>query len=208
MIKLRFHRCLRKQDLRMLQRIVFTNNEDRASNRELLYGGYRRKFHSKRNKSQSTPGARWRSLAVWWLAALLGGTATVASGADDPGVRAVQQLQLQRQQQQDALQLRMQQQQRGTQEPSAIAPQQARQQLEVDQQQRQQELHFRQAMEPVTVQPSDDAGTRRAKAQLEEERARDQGQRQLLRFESEAQRRSEQMRGEKSRGEIGPAQPE
>ena len=170
--------------------------------------GYRRKFYSKRKKSQLALGGRWRSLAAWWLVALLGGTAEVALGADDPGARAVQRLQLQRQQQQDALQLRMEQQQRSAREPSAAAPQQARRQLEVDQQQRQQELHFQQGVEPATVQPSDDPGTRRAKAQLEAERAREQGQRQLLRFESEAQSRLEQARSEKPRGEIVPAQPE
>jgi hypothetical protein len=192
----------------MLQGIVFIKSNYRASDQKRLSGGYRCKFHSKSKKSHSAFGGGWRPLAAWWLVALLGGTAADALGADDAGARAVQQLQLQRQQQQDALQLRMQQQQRSAQEPSAAAPQQARQQLEVDQRQRQQELHFRQDMEPATVQPSDDAGTRRAKAQLEEERARDQGQRQLLHFDSETQRRSEQMRGEKSRGEIGPAQPE
>lgn len=152
---------------------------------------------------------RWRRLrAAWGLALYFGGAASVALSADDPGARALQQLQLQRQQQQDAVQLRMQQQQRGVQESPAAIPQQAHRKLDADQQQRQQELHYRQEMEPATGHAGDDAGTRRAKVQLEEDRAREQGRRQLLRFESEAQRRSDQAHREKSRGEIGPAPPE
>jgi hypothetical protein len=146
--------------------------------------------------------------SVWWLAVILSGAAA-ALGADDPGTRALQQNQLQRQQQQDALQLRMQQQQGSVQYPPADArQQQAIRQLEADQQQRQQELHYRQGIEPSTAQPSDDAGTRRAKAQLEQDRANEQGQRQLLRYDSEAQQRAEQVRRQKSRGEIGPSQPD
>ena len=168
------------------------------------------KFHSKGRKSQSAYCVLLqRAPAAGWLAVALSGMAPAALGADDPGARALQQHQLQRQQQQDALQLRMQQHQRRLHNPPADArQQQALGQMEADQQQRQQELQYRQGIEPATAQPSDDAGTRHAKAQLEEERAREQSQRQLLRFESEAQRRVEQARREKSRGEIIPAQQE
>ena len=168
------------------------------------------KFHSKGRKSQSAYCVLLqRAPAAGWLAVALSGMAPAVLGADDPGARALQQHQLQRQQQQDALQLRMQQHQRRLHNPPADArQQQALGQMEADQQQRQQELQYRQGIEPATAQPSDDAGTRHAKAQLEEERAREQSQRQLLRFESEAQRRVEQARREKSRGEIIPAQQE
>ena len=168
------------------------------------------KFHSKGRKSQSAYCVLLqRAPAAGWLAVALSGMAPAVLGADDPGARALQQLQLQRQQQQDALQLRMQQHQRRLHNPPADArQQQALGQMEADQQQRQQELHYRQGIEPATAQPSDDAGTRHAKAQLEEERAREQSQRQLLRFESEAKLRVEQARREKSRGEIIPAQQE
>jgi len=130
-----------------------------------------------------------------------------AAGADDPGERALQQHQLQRQQQHDALQLRMQQQQRATQSPRADArQQQAEKQLEIDQQQRQQQLHDRQGIEPSTAQPSDDEGTRRAKAQMEVQEAGQQGQRQLRRFDHESQQQTEQRRKVESRGEGTPVQ--
>ena len=120
---------------------------------------------------------------IGWIA-----LATAAWGADDPGARALQQHQLQRQQQQDALQLRMQQQQRSVQEPPAGAKQQqALDPLQINQRQQQQELHYRQGMEPTGAQPSDDEGTRGAKAQMELQKAQQQSQQQLRRFESELQ---------------------
>jgi len=120
---------------------------------------------------------------IGWIA-----LATAAWGADDPGARALQQHQLQRQQQQDALQLRMQQQQRSVQEPPAGAKQQqALDLLQINQRQQQQELHYRQGMEPTGAQPSDDEGTRGAKAQMELQKAQQQSQQQLRRFESELQ---------------------
>ena len=119
------------------------------------------------------------------MAVTLSGAAA-ALGADDPGTQALQQHQLQRQQQQDALQLRMQQQQGSVQNPPANArQQQANRQLETDQHQRQQELHYRQGVEPVSVQPSEDEGTRRANAQMDLQKAQQQSQQQLRRFESE-----------------------
>lgn len=129
-------------------------------------------------------------------------------GADDPGARALQQHQLQRQQQQDALQLRMQQQQRAAQSPPADSrQQQAAKQLEIEQQQWQQELHYRQGVEPPTAQPSDGEGTRRAKAQMELQKAQQQGQQQLRRFDAETQQQVEQKRKVESRGEVTPIQP-
>lgn len=136
---------------------------------------------------------------------LLAGAALAAAawGAEDPAVRALQQHQLQRQQEQEALQLRMLQQQRGAQKPPADAPRQPatdllevdrqqRQQrsmerLQNDQQQRQQQQHYRQAIEPETAQPSDDEAARRAKAQMELRKAQEQSQQQLRRFDSELQ---------------------
>jgi hypothetical protein len=114
--------------------------------------------------------------------------ATAAWGAEDPGARALQQHQLQRQQQQEALQLRMQQQQRSVQEsPADARQQQALEQLQINQQQQQQELHYRQGIEPTTAQPSEGEGTRGAKAQIELQKAQQQSQQQLRRFESELQ---------------------
>jgi len=194
----------------MIQAIGFIDLIYRVSALKLVPGGRFRKFHSKGKKSHAANcGLLRQAPAVWWLAVTLSGAASAALGADDPGTRALQQHQLQRQQQQDALQLRMQQQQGSVQNPPADArQQQAIRQLEADQQQRQQELHYRQGIEPATAQPSDDAGTRSAKAQLEQDRAIEQGQRQLLRYESETQQRAESARRQTSRGEIGPAQPE
>jgi len=126
-----------------------------------------------------------RSSWAWWIAVTLSGAAA-ALGADDPGTRALQQNQLQRQQQQDALQLRMQQQQGSVQNPPVNArQQQAIRQLETDQQLRQQELHYRQGIEPVSAQPSEGEDTRRAKAQMDLQKAQQQSQQQLRRFESE-----------------------
>ncbi|MGH8641750.1 MAG: hypothetical protein ACRET6_08555 [Burkholderiales bacterium] len=135
--------------------------------------------------------------------------AGTAGGAEDPGARALQQHQLQRQQQQDAVQLRMQQQQRSTQAPPADArQQQAGKQLEIDQQQRQQELHYRQGIEPPSAQPADDEGTRRAKAQLDLQKAQRESSRQLQRFDAETQQEAERRRKVESRGEITAPQPQ
>ena len=120
----------------------------------------------------------------------IGGAALAAAawGADDPGARALQQHQLQRQQHQEALQLRMQQQQRNVQEsPADPRRQQAVEQLQINQQQQQRELHYRQGIEPASAQPSEGEGSRRAKAQMELEKAQQQSQQQLRRFESEPQ---------------------
>ena len=124
------------------------------------------------------------------LLTYVGGAALAAAawGADDPGARALQQHQLQRQQQQEALQLRMQQQQRSVQELQADPRrQQAVEQLQINQQQQQQELHYRQGIEPATVLPSEGEGPRSAKAQMELEKAQQQSHQQLRRFESELQ---------------------
>lgn len=140
-----------------------------------------------------------RVLATLLLAAVL---AAPARGAEDPAARALQQHQLQRQQQQDALQLRMRQQQSGAQNVPPEARQQATDLLQVDQQQRsqgamdrlridqrqrQQQLHDRQAIEPGTAQPSEDEAGRRTRAQMELQKAHQAGQQQLRRFESELQ---------------------
>jgi hypothetical protein len=145
------------------------------------------------------------------LAAIIGCVAFAipAWGADDPAARALQQHQLQRQQQQDALQLRMQQQQHAVQSPPADSQQlQAMKQLEIDQQQRQQDLHYRQSIEPSATHPSDDEGSRRAKVQIEQERAQQQSQQQLRSFDAESQRQAERRVKEESRGEIKPVQAE
>lgn len=152
-----------------------------------------------------------RAASVVRLAVAVGcaSFAASAAGADDPGARALQQHQLQRQQQQDALQLRMQQQQRATQSaPADSRQQQQARQLEIDQQQRQQELHYRQGIEPPTAQPSDDDGTRRAKTNIELQQARQQGQRELRRLDTETQQHAEGRRTVESRGEITPPQPQ
>jgi len=139
------------------------------------------------------------------LTAFLAGAALIAAarGAEDPAVRALQQHQLQRQQQQEALQLRMLQQQRGAQNPPADAQRQpatdlqqvdqqqrqqrAMEQLQIDQQQRQQQLQYRQGIEPGSAQPTEDAAGQQNKAQMELRKAQEQGQQQLRRFESELQ---------------------
>lgn len=116
--------------------------------------------------------------------------AVTAWGAEDPGARALQQNQLQRQQQQEALQLRMQQQQRATQNPPRDARQkQELEKLQADQRQRQQELHYRQGIEAPTAQPTDDAGTRRAKEEMERRKAQLQGQEELRRSEAEQRKK-------------------
>lgn len=138
------------------------------------------------------------------LTALVAAAALAAAawGAEDPAVRALQQHQLQRQQQQEALQLRMLQQQRGAQIPPADAQrratdlgqavqrqrqQRATEQLQIDQQQRQQQLHYRQGIEPGTAQPGEDAAGQQNKAQIELRKAQEQSQQQLRRFESDSQ---------------------
>ncbi|HEX9685649.1 MAG TPA: hypothetical protein VGA25_07345 [Burkholderiales bacterium] len=141
-----------------------------------------------------------RGLTVFLAGAVL---VAAARGAEDPAVRAMQQHQLQRQQQQEALQLRMLQQQRGAQNPPGDAQRQqatdlqqvdqqqrqrrAMEQLQIDQQQRQQQLHDRQGIEPGSVQPTEDAAGQENKAQMELRKAREQSQQQLRRFESESQ---------------------
>jgi hypothetical protein len=114
--------------------------------------------------------------------------AVAAWSAEDPGGRALQQHQLQRQQQQEALQLRMQQQQHSAQDrPAGVRQQQALEQLQINQRQQQQQLHDRQGIEPASAQPSEGEGARRANAQMELEKAQRQSQQQLRRFESELQ---------------------
>ena len=128
--------------------------------------------------------------ASWPLWAVVGGALLVipAWGAEDPGARALQQHQLQRQQQLDALQLRMQQQQSSVQAAPVDARQkQAVEQLQINQRQEQQQLHYRQGIEPAAAQPSDDVATRGARQQVELDKARQQGQQQLRRFESQLQ---------------------
>ena len=123
--------------------------------------------------------------ATGWAALLIAAALTApAWGAEDPGARALQQNQLQRQQQQDALQLRMQQQNATQNRPADARRQPAPEQLQIDQRQQQQQLHYRQAIEPGTAQPSDDEAGRRAKAQMELNKAQEQSQQQLRRFES------------------------
>jgi len=127
-------------------------------------------------------------------AALLLFLAGQASGTDDPGSRAIQQLQLQRQQQQDQLQLKMQQYQRNALYPSSDARQrQAIEQLELDQALRQQQLHMNQqrALQSRPELPSDAPATRDGKAQIEQQRARQEGQRQLQQFDMELQSKVE-----------------
>ena len=122
------------------------------------------------------------------VVALLLTLSVPALGADDPGVRALQQNQLQRRQQQDQLQLKMQQYQRNTQNPPADVPQrQAIEQLELSQQLRQQQMHQRQQrnFQARPELPSEDEGTRRAKAQIEQQRARRESRQQLEQFDLE-----------------------
>ena len=89
-----------------------------------------------------------------------------AWSADDPGERAIQQLQLQRQQQQEQLQLKMQQYQRNSVNPPTDTGQpQAVEQLQLDQSLQQQQLQMNQqrALQTRPEMPSDDPGTREAK---------------------------------------------
>lgn len=109
-----------------------------------------------------------------------------AGGAEDPGARALQQQQIQRQQRQDALQLRMQQQQSAVQNPPQdLRQKQDLEKLTIEQRQRQQQLNYRQDIGPATAQPTDDAGARRAKEAMEREKAQRQGQELLRRSDAE-----------------------
>lgn len=121
--------------------------------------------------------------SVLALVAMLGGvvTTTAADGAEDPGARALERQQLQRQQQQDALQLRLQQQRALQSAPADPERRQALERQQQEQRQKQQQLHDRQVVAPETAQPSDDAGTRAAKAEMERQKAREESRRQLQR---------------------------
>jgi len=128
----------------------------------------------------------------WILAAISCVAPGLPAAGEDAAEKALRQHQLRRQQQQEQLQLRMQQQQRGAQDPPSDARRrQAIEQLEAHQRRRQEGEQYRQEIAPETAHPSDDAGTRRAKAEMERERAREQGERQLRRFDSELQRQIE-----------------
>lgn len=107
-----------------------------------------------------------------------------AAWAQDPGAQEVQRNLQKRQQQQDELQLRMQQQQRSLQDPPADAAQQRSvRQLEIEQRLQQEELHYRQNINQPPASITDDEGTRRAKSQIEQDRARQQSEQQLRRFD-------------------------
>ena len=110
-----------------------------------------------------------------------------AWSADDPGERAIQQLQLQRQQQQEQLQLKMQQYQRNSVNPPADAGQrEAIEQLQLDQSLQQQQLQMNEQRASASTCPeipSDDPGTREAKTQIELQRGRQESQRQLQQFD-------------------------
>ncbi|MCC7486144.1 MAG: hypothetical protein IT529_14315 [Burkholderiales bacterium] len=128
-------------------------------------------------------GVSWRAMA--WLACAAGGVA----GAEDPGARALQQNELQRQQQLDQLRLRMQQQQsRARASREDAGGRGALERLEADQVQRQQRLHLEQQREVGSrpEAPSDDTGAREARRQLELQRARRESERQLTGFEQES----------------------
>lgn len=125
---------------------------------------------------------------IYPVAIVLAALIPPAWGAEDPGARALQQHQLQRQQQQEALQLRMLQYQRGVQLAPAEAQQrQSLEQLQSEQRQRQERLHYRQVTEPATAQPSDDEGTRRAKSEIERQTAQQESQRQIRQSDRDLQ---------------------
>lgn len=116
----------------------------------------------------------------------------------DPALRELQRNQQMRRQQQDELQLRMLQYYRSAQNPPVHARQrEAQRQLEIDQRQRQQELHYRRYVEAQPSLPTDDEGTGRTKAQIEQQRAEQQGQQQLQRFDWELQQEAERRKGQK-----------
>lgn len=142
------------------------------------------------SRIRSNATKRWRILGPFAGGAVLIAF-QLAWSAEDPGARALQQHQLQRQQQEEATQLRQLQQQRAAQSPpSGVREQQALEKLQIDQQQRQQALHYRQSIEHQAMPPADDEGTRRAKAELELLRARQQSQQQARQFDRELQRES------------------
>jgi hypothetical protein len=146
-----------------------------------------------------------RILFTFLIAILFAGAAW---GAEEPGARALQEQQLMRQQQQDALQLRLQQQQRSLQSPPpGPRERQERERLQIMQEQKQQELHYRQKIEPPTAHLDDDAGVQGAKAQMQRQRAKEQGEQQLQRFDSELQGGIESKGAKKARGEVQPPEP-
>ncbi|MBI3069047.1 MAG: hypothetical protein HYY79_09300 [Betaproteobacteria bacterium] len=94
----------------------------------------------------------------------------------------------------------MKQYERSIQTPPADArQQQAIRQLEIEQRQRLQELHYRQSVEAPSALPAEDEGTRRAKAQIEQQRAQQQSEQQLRRFDRELQQQADQRKGEMAR---------
>lgn len=115
--------------------------------------------------------------------------AGAAWGSDtDPALREMQRNLELRRQQQDELRLRMKQYERSIQAPPVNArQQQAIRQLELEQRRRLQELHYRQSVEAQPALPAEDEGTRRAKAQIEQQRAQQQSEQQLRRFDRESQ---------------------
>lgn len=128
--------------------------------------------------------------------------AGAAWGSDtDPALREMQRNLELRRQQQDDLRLRMRQYERSIQAPPADArQQQAIRQLEIEQRQRLQELHYRQSVEAPSAPPAEDEGTRRAKAQIEQQRAQQQSEQQLRRFDRELE---EAGRHRTERGDAG-----
>jgi len=154
--------------------------------------------------------ASWRFKVLLSLA-LAGGVVWDASpgrGAEEPGARALYEQQLMRQQQHDALRLRMQQQHRSLQSPpSGAQERQAREQLQLEQRQRQEQLHYRQEIRPPTAHAGDDAGVQRAKAQMERQRAKEEGEQQLRRFDTELQGGAEDAGSAKARGEVRSPEP-
>lgn len=139
--------------------------------------------------------------AIAWM--LLPGCAVLAAtarSAEDPGAKALQQHQLQRQQQQDAHQLRMQQQYRALQSPAVSGQREpSLEQLQIEQRQRQQADHYRQSIDPTTAQPSDDAGARRAKDAMKQLDIREQNQRELRRFDQQQQQAGGERDGPEAR---------
>jgi hypothetical protein len=132
----------------------------------------------------------FRKLSCTCWAAVLAVAAATAYGADEPGVRALQQQNLQRQQQQESLQLRMQQQQSATQGPPQDARQrQSLEQLQRDQARRQQELHYRQAVDLAAPQPAEAGATPGTKDDLKKLKTKEEGAALLRRFEAEQQKK-------------------
>jgi len=126
--------------------------------------------------------------------------------AEEPGVLHEQQLM--RQQQQDALRLRMQQQHRSLQSPpSGAQERQAREQLQIEQRQRQEQLHYRQEIRPSATHAGDDEGVQRAKAQMQQRRAKEEGEQQLQRFNTELEEGAEDAGAAKARGEVRSPEP-